>query len=269
MSLASQVLYVGLFIICGAGTALSVAVRFWPHRGGHGLYVTRAGAVVGVVGLVARSIDAGHLPIFGTFENTWTCAAAILIFCSVAPRLLGGAEDMWRWMVPWSLVFLVFGTQFRSSAVALTISEQSILVDVHVVLAWTAFAALLCAATLSLLRVFGTQLGWTAPLESQRIHDRLIFGGYVAFTAMLAVGAFYLWVLFATLWRWDIVGALSLLAWLLYSILIHVRLFYRWHGLGYHIGALAVLPVLLLAFWVWSLYPGTYHYFDIPLIRPY
>lgn len=266
---ASETLYFVFFALCGILVILSIAVAPKPQLAKAGRLLTTVAAAVGVTGLVARTLVAGHLPIFGTFENAWTCAVALVLFSAVAPRFLGGARDMWRWMTPWSLIALIYGAQFRSDPVALTISEQSLWVDVHVLFAWLAFSALLCAASMSLIKVVGPNHPGTDIEESQRIHDRLLLGGYVAFTAMLVTGAFYLWVLFATLWRWEIVGVLSLLVWLLYGILIHGRLFYRWHGRGYHAGVLAILPVLLLAFWVWSLYPGTYHFFDIPLVRPY
>lgn len=261
-------LYLLFFTMCGALVVLSVSSFGWRRLVTWGRPIVLAAVVAGIAGLAARSFTSGHLPIFGTFENAWTCAVSILVFCAVAPRLLGGAAEMWRWMSPWALAVMIYGSFFRREPVALTISEQSIFVDLHVVFAWAAFAALLCAATMSLLLIMGGRPAGDAE-ESQRIHDRLVLGGYVAFTAMLATGAFYLWILFATPWKWEIVGASSLLVWLGYGILIHGRLFYRWHGKGYHAGVLAVLPVLLLAFWVWSLYPGTYHFFDIPLVRPY
>jgi len=172
-------------------------------------------------------------------------------------------------VVLWPLALMVYGTGFRSEPVALTISEQSVMVDIHVLFAWTAFVCLLGATTVSLLRLLGRLPTGRADEDTERLHDRLLLIGYLAFTAMLTIGALYLWVLFATLWRWEIVGTLSLLAWLLYGLLIHGRLFYRWRGPWYDAGVVAVLPVLVLAFWIWSVFPGTYHFFDIPLLRPY
>ena len=93
--------------------------------------------------------------------------------------------------------------------------------------------------------------------------------GFSALTALLAVGSWYLYILFAVFWKWEIVETLTLIAWIGYGVVIHGRLFYRWHGRTLDIGVALLLPVLLLAFFIWSVFPGTYHYFDIPLVRPY
>lgn len=269
MDVASAVAH-GLFFAASVVVfALAMLSFRWERLYPVGRNAARAAAFVGVAGLVVRAVASGHLPLFGTFENTWTAATAILLFVSVAPLINRLFAPMWRWMSPWPVVLMIYGTGFRSEPVALTISEQSVLVDVHVLFAWIAFVCLLGATTLSFLRVARRLPASAAADDAERLHDRLMLLGYLAFTAMLSIGALYLWVLFATLWRWEIVGSLSLLAWLLYGLLIHGRLFYRWRGPWYDAGVLAVLPVLLLAFWVWSVFPGTYHYFDIPLVRPY
>lgn len=269
MALASSVLHVAFLVACVFVVVIAYASARSERVRRSGWWLTQVTALTGLTGLLVRTAASGHLPLFGTFENTWACAVAIMLFVVIAPRLDRSFASMWRWMTPWSVLLLVYGMNFRSEPVALTISEQSVWVDVHVAFAWFGFVCLLAASTLSLLRLVGRQPLDVMQEERERMHDRLLFLGYLAFTTMLTVGAFYLWVLFATLWRWEIVGTASLLVWLLYGMLIHGRLFHRWNGRWYHAGVLGVLPVLLLAYWVWSVFPGTYHFFDIPLVRPY
>jgi len=269
VAVASAVAHGLLFAASGVGFVLAMLSFRWERLYPIGRRTIDVAAGLGVTGLIFRTIASGHLPLFGTHENTWAAATAVLLLVSVGPHFNRLFEPLWRWMSLWPLALMVYGTGFRSEPVALTISEQSVMVDIHVLFAWTAFVCLLSATTVSLLRLFRRLPAGRADEDAERLHDRLLLIGYLAFTTMLTIGALYLWVLFATPWRWEIVGTLSLLAWLLYGLLIHGRLFYRWHGAWYDAGVVAVLPVLMLAFWIWSVFPGTYHFFDIPLVRPY
>jgi ABC-type transport system involved in cytochrome c biogenesis permease subunit len=165
-------------------------------------------------------------------------------------------------------VLLLWGIRYRTEAVPLTISEQSLWVDVHVVFAWLAFTSLLAASTMSLV---GLLRRTPEPDEVARADTlgRLLMVGLLSLTALIVLGSWVLYLLFGTFWKWEIVETLSLVAWVGYGLCVHVRLFHSWRGRKLYWSVLAVLPVLLLAFWVWSVFPDTYHYFDIPLVRPY
>lgn len=228
----------------------------------------RTVAAAGVLAVGARWVTAGHMPMFGTFENTLTASACLMataVWTSWRRRTLGA----WAWAVPWALALLLYGTQFRREAVPLTISERSLWLDAHVVFAWLAFCSLLLASSLAVPRILGRSVwGLDADSADERIAGALNVG-FLSLTAMILVGAWYLYVLFAEFWRWDIVGTLSLAAWLAYGMVIHARLFYRLGGRGLAAAILAVLPLLILSLWVWSVFPGTYHHFEIVVLKPY
>ena len=227
-----------------------------------------ATVAVGLAGLATRSAAAGHLPIFGTFENTYTSSWFLL-----AAALLGRTTSWWRraWLLaaPWAAALLVYGAFFRSEVLPLTISELSWWVDVHVALAWLAFVPLLAAGTLG-LAIALKRAPDQAELDLMETRAvRLVGSGFIIFSAMLAIGSWYLYVLFGEFWRWEIVETLSLIVWLECAIIAHGRLFWRWQGRTLGLWLLALLVTALLAYWVWSVFPGTYHYFDIPLLRSY
>lgn len=268
MSTLAIVSYAAFAAVVGLVAAIALSSLAIPRLVGLGRPAAALAAVVGLFGLSARSAAAGHLPIFGTFENTYTAAwfivtaAALLSYRTPATRL-------WRIMSPWPVVLLLYGVRFRRELVPLTISEQSLWVDIHVAFAWLAFTALIVATTLSVVRILGRTVASYAEHDLEIAHQRILLLGYLNFTATLVFGSWYLYVLFGTFWRWEIVETFSFIAWLLYAILIHGRLFYGWAGRAYHSAVVGVLPILLLAYWVWSVFPGTYHFFDIPLLRPY
>lgn len=269
MSAITSSLYIaylsGVFLLL----ALNVATVFARKLRPGGRWLTAAVVVVGTAGLVARSAQSGHLPIFGTFENTYTASWFLLAAAALASLRIEGWKNSWRLASPWAAALLLLGRTFRSDPIPLTISEQSFWVDIHVLFAWLALVGLLGATTLSTMRLAGRlPEGWTAEQADERITS-LLWGGFIAFTVMLAIGSYYEWVLFGTFWSWDIVETICLVAWLAYGLIIHFRLFYRWGGRKLDGALVAVLPVLLAGYFIWSFWPSTFHFFDVPLVRPY
>ncbi len=267
MSLVFDVFYVAFFAGVVGLSALALLGIAVPWRA-FGPLAVRVVAGIGVLALLARGVASGHLPLFGTFENTLAASGALLAAASVTSLKREGMAA-WAWPLPWALPLLLYGTIFRHEAIPLTISEQSLWVDVHVVFAWLAFVGLALASTLAVGRLFGRTMWGMGPEEADEQTARYLNLGFAALTATIALGAWYLYLLFSTFWRWEVVGTMSLVAWMGYGMVIHARHFYRLGGKRLAVAVVAVLPVMFLAFWIWSLTPGTYHYFDIPLLKPY
>lgn len=266
MTLVAWALWAGTLACACLATVFSVAGVRRPHLLRYGVAVTTAGATLGLVGLIHRTIISGHLPLFGTFENTYTATFFLLATAAVAGRRDWVGEDAWRFIAPWAIPLMLWGLRYRSMPTPVTISEQSIWVDVHVLFAWLAHSVLLWGGTLGLYRVFARRRG-DRPEPEDRLLFLLVSVGYVLLTIMICLGAWYLFVLFATFWRWEIVASCALATWLGYSLAIHGRLLHGLRGRGLDIYAAVMLVPVLLLFWIWSVYPSTYHFFDIALVR--
>lgn len=261
-------LYYLTMVAVGAALVAAVVSPWFVRARPFGLSAVAVALASATVFLAMRWAAVGHPPLFGTFENTYAATWCLLAFGLFAAFRLPTMRDSWRIAAFWSAVFMAWGTRFRSTPVPLTISEQSIWVDVHVIFAWAAFVPLLVAGSMAVVDLIR---GRRQPLSEQgrRNLNVLLTVGFVAFTAMLASGSWYLNVLFGTLWQWGIVETLCLLAWLVYAIVIHGVLFRRWSGAKLLLPLALMIPVLLAAYWVWSVFPGTFHFFDVPLVRPY
>lgn len=266
-----KVVFTASYIAYWVGVAdlsgLAIAAFFRPMPAGIRRAVPLV-AALGVLTLVVRTVYAGHAPIFGTFENTLSCSVALMIGAALTSRHRE-APGAWMWALPWAVVLLIYGTFFRIEAVPLTISEQSLWVDAHALLAWAAFVPLILASTLALYRVRGVSFWDLSAEEGDEYIGRLLNFGFLGLTVMMIVGSWYLYLLFGVFWKWEIVETMALVGWLGYALVIHARYFYRLSGRAFGAAVLAVLPALILTFWVWSLFPNTFHYFDIPLMRPY
>jgi len=268
MSLFAWSMYGIFFGSVAIAVGVSLLSVMWKRLEPIGYVVACVAAVVGFLGLAQRWYVSGHAPIFGTFENTYTSAWALMATAAVLgirPRYRGA----WRLLSPWALILMLWGTRYRTEPTPLTISEQSLWVDVHVMFAWICFVALLLLTSVSIMRLRGRIPFGMSERESEESQFKFLLVGFVALTLMLATGSWYSYLLFGTFWQWEIVETMCLVAWLGYAMIVHGRLFSGLGGRKFDWAVLAVLPALLLTFFVWSVYPNTFHYFDIPLVRPY
>lgn len=266
MSERMQLLYWVTVALLAAGSVLA----FVPQR-----LSLRIGEAATVLVLLAtttllawRWALIGHPPIFGTFENTLAAAWFMIAFAFAALRI-PDLRAVWRVALPWALALVGWGMRYRSDIVPLTISEKSLWVDVHAFFAWCAFTPLVILGTTAALRLIrqGADLEGLQPTPTQT--QAIVSAAFVAFTAMLLTGAWYLNVLFGTFWQWGVVETVSLITWLLYGMVLHGILFRRWSTTWLTWVLMLLVPVMIVAYFVWSVFPGTFHYFDVPLVRPY
>jgi len=168
--------------------------------------------LVSALGL--RWAASGHPPVFGTYEMDLAETATLLGL---------GLWVAWRWRRPFPRAALVVAGLTLAhtflvdpTPTPLTISEVSLWIDLHAVLAWLAWAFLFQALFLAFARVDEGELGL-----------RFLGWAFAAQTAMGVVGAYYGTLLFATAWSWDPVQTLGLMSWLLVAVVLHFRLFFH------------------------------------------
>jgi len=220
--------------------------------------------LLGLATWVVRWWLAGHLPLFGTFESSLSLATAVLLAAFVVRLRVRDALGIWPVACVATAALVLHGLGFDPAAFALTISERSWVVDVHAVLAWTAFGALLANAGFALRRLILHR-------RDRSVDDRMLAAtlslGFVLHTGMLVSGSFYKFLLFGRAWSFDPVETLGFVAWLAYGTLLHMHLLAGWSGrrlAGWCLGLFLILTVSyrgIVYFPPWS----TYHIFDMDL----
>lgn len=258
---------VSLFLYLLAWTGL-LAGRVFPARSARvsrllTFYLPLLALAVHAVSLGIRTVLSGHLPLFGTYENAQVACWFLFAFTLLAGRFSPVLINSGLFTYPAGIAMLLWALRFNSQHIPLTISERSLWVDIHVFFAWLAFGSLFVAAALAFFIVRGK------PEENGQEffaewHFRFITFGFVAFSFMMALGSFYSYLLFDRWWQWDIVEVLSLIAWILYGLIIHFRLFYpRRLKLAAWL-TLFSLPLLFVAYLGLSaLNVATFHNFDL------
>jgi len=219
---------------------------------------------LGLAVWVARWRIAGHLPLFGTYESSLSLAVAVLLAALVARSRTPAPAGLWPVACGVTAALIAHGLRFDTTAFALTISERSWVVDVHAILAWAAFGALLANAALGLRRIASPSQE-TLPLDRTLAFTLSL--GFVLHSGMMVSGSFYKFLLFGRAWSFDPIETLGFVAWVAYGTLLHMHLFAGWEGrrlAGWCIGLFLLLVVTyrgIVYFPAWS----TYHIFDVDL----
>lgn len=262
---AASALYVAT---AGAGVALGVVgLMGWarPAAGWSRLLGLAAGPGLCALTAIAwgfRAWEAGHLPLFGTYESALSLALAVVA--------AGVVLDLWTHQRPglapvFALVaaaLLVHGYRFDATPYALTISERSLAVDLHAVVSWVAFGALTANAALSVRALV------VAPgAGGEQLLTRSLELGFFLHTAMLVSGSFYKFLLFGKAWSFDPIETLGMLTWVAYGTLLHLALLGGWRGKRLAQWSLFVFVWLIISYRLIVYFPAwaSYHIFDLNL----
>lgn len=255
-----------LLPVCLVAAMAGVASWLWPQARAARYVSATAGWLSLAVALVAwllRWLEAGHLPLFGTFESGLSLALAILLSAAVFWLREALRPAAWPASCFVAGIVVAHALPYDTTAYALTISERSWVVEVHAVLAWAAFAVLASQLGFALHRLI-------AGGDNEAVDRRLAFTLRLAFllhTAMLASGSLYKFLLFGSAWSFEPIETLGLVAWMAYGTLLHMHLLGGWQGRRLASWSVALFAILLISYRGIVYFPAwsTYHIFDVDL----
>ncbi|MEK7851214.1 MAG: cytochrome c biogenesis protein CcsA [Deltaproteobacteria bacterium] len=278
-----------LLLIVGLFLYLVSFVAGWLERfAGKEVLFLSGGLILQFASAAVRWYGIGHPPVNGTYEAALAGSWFLLLYTTFSYRSIHGHfRALLFTTIPIAIFILLYGLNFNTERIPLTISERSLWVDFHALFSWLAFgsyAAAACLAGSYLLVIRGQRSGASGqgaeeiansslptPHPSLDILDDLIFRyinlGFITHTVMFALGSYYSSILFGTWWQWDPVNSTSLITWLAYGLAIHMRLFYGWKGRrGANLAIVAFLTATI-SYWGLIYFPpgSTYHVFDLEL----
>jgi ABC-type transport system involved in cytochrome c biogenesis permease subunit len=216
-----------------------------------------------------RLKNAGHLPIFGTFESSLSLVVTVLLVATVYRRFSPLAGTPWPLATGVAAALLAHGMRYDPTIYALTISERSWVVDVHSIVAWVAFGVLTVNAAFALYLILprrsdesGEQIA-----ASRRLLSTTLSLGFLLHTGMLISGSFYKFLLFGKVWSFDPIETLAFVTWISYGTLLHLHLMAKWDGRRLAGWCLTVFVILVVSYRGIVYFPAwsTYHIFDMNL----
>lgn len=219
-----------------------------------------AAFAIQTVAIAIRWVAIGHPPLFGTYENTnataWFLALTSLI---VIFRGQGGERSVMLTLLT-APALMAYGMTFNLDRVPLTISERSLWVDFHSLFAGISYGGYALAFSAGLLGFLkkGTE-------NDDEVGYAGLLWGFGGQSLTLFTGIVYSFMLFGRMWQWDPMQTFTLMAWLLYALIIHLRLFYRWDYRKIVMLSVGAFVVIGVSYWALIYFPPglTFHTFDI------
>ncbi|TLM78083.1 MAG: cytochrome C biogenesis protein [Actinobacteria bacterium] len=247
---------VTLYALAAVGFASGFVFRF-ENALTVGLGLSAAGLAVHAAGIAVRWVRVGHGPYLGFYEVVSSYAFfAVAIFLALAVRRRG-LRVLGVAVMP--VVFLFIGGAMLAPKAdqAITPTLASWWLNIHVLFAkltYSSFIVAFALGVLFLLRAKGG-LGRFAALEaklpSQAVVDDLTFKfatvGFIFLGIMIAAGAIWANEAWGRYWDWDPIETWSLIAWLVYAVVLHLRLTMGWRGERFAWAVAAALPIVLFA----------------------
>lgn len=233
-----------------------------------------AGFVVHTLVIAARYFAQDRMPWTGDYENALMCAWFI-VFCTM---IAGWRNRQLRGLalatVPFALILLGYGFMRYPVLSPMAASLKSAWLVIHVYFAWLAFgsyALAMAAGVLYLMKERGERLGrvnYLSAFPATERLDELVFRfvtyGFLTDAIMIVAGAIWAKDLWGRYWGWDPVETWSLVSWLMYGIVIHLRVTLGWRGRRIAWLAIGAIASVFIAFFgVNFVVDSTLHFFDV------
>ncbi len=221
------------------------------------LIVTVAGLAPHIAAMAGRWVRLGHGPYLGFYEVISSYAFfGVLIFALLVWRFKT-LRQLGVILMP--IAFLVLGGAMLApkSELAVTAKLASYWLAVHVSFAKLSYGSFITSFGLAVvllareLRPNGAFAARLAKLPPQDVVEDLMFkfvaAGFIFLGIMIAAGAVWANEAWGRYWGWDPIETWSLISWLCYAIVLHLRLTMGWKGTKFAWAVVAALPVNLFA----------------------
>ncbi len=226
-----------------ASAVIAVTEFFRESKATNRLMLVFAGAglLLHTANVIVRYVGEGHLPVTSLHE-----AASFFVWCIVA--LFFVLEYRYKLGLLGSFILpLVFLLMLVAAFLPRQINEalppvlQSGWLGIHTLFAFMGDAAFAMAAGIGGMYLLQERFvkskhlgGLFHRLPSLQILDhlnyRLISIGFPLLTVAIITGVFWAEGAWGTYWRWDPKEVWSLITWLIYALILHVRLNSGWRG---------------------------------------
>ncbi len=215
-----------------------------------------------------RWISTGHVPVVGNFENAllggWFIAAMAAWAAQRERHPLVAAAAL-----PFALLVLGGGALSGTDPSPFVASLRSFWLFIHVFFAWLAYGAYTVACGAGIVYLTRTRNGSTPPPKNDLARlDELMFRsttfGFVTDAIMIAAGAIWAKDLWGSYWSWDPVETWSLVSWVIYGLVLHLRTTLGWRGRPIAWILVFAVVTVIITFWGVNLVmSGSTHVFNV------
>lgn len=239
------------------------------------LVLLAVGMVFHTAAIAARYQAQGHLPWAGDYENGLMGGWFVVLGTLYVAWRQKGLEGIAVGTVPLTLLMMGFGVMRNPSLGPMAASLKTFWLYIHVYFAWLAYGAFtlaLGAGVVYLLKERDSarpvQNNVYLKFPSLERLDELIFRfivfGFITDAVMIAAGAIWAKDLWGNYWSWDPVETWSLVSWLFYGVIIHLRVTMGWRGRRIAwLAIFAIIGMIITFFGVTFVVESSLHIFNV------
>lgn len=203
-------------------------------------YLAALGFVLHTIHILARYFAAGHLPITNMHEASSFFSWCIVLFFFILEYRYG-IGLLGSFIMPVVFIIMLSSSILPREIKPLSPVLQSYWLGVHTLLAFLGDAAFAMAAGIGLMYLvqehfvkskhLGDLFRRLPSLQGlDEINYRLISIGFPLLTIAIITGALWAESAWGSYWRWDPKEVWSLITWIIYALVLHVRLTAGWRG---------------------------------------
>ncbi|MBW1839698.1 MAG: cytochrome c biogenesis protein CcsA [Deltaproteobacteria bacterium] len=184
----------------------------------------------------------GHLPIRGPYECLTFSAGTIILLYLVIERVIKN-RNLGAFVLPLAFLLMMYAsmsTQVEKQIVPMPEVLQGNYINYHMpscFIGYAAFAVSFIASILFLVKrkeddSKAREVSTVIPAREvlDNISYKMIAIGFVMFTILIVTGMFRSRIIWGSYWEWDAVQTWSLVAWLVYAVILHGRFTWKWSG---------------------------------------
>ncbi len=261
MSLEINVLFFELALTCYALATVAGIIELFKRKKSASriaLYLSVLGFILHTGSIVTRYIQGGHIPVSNMHEATsfFSWCVLILFFFHEFKYKLGLLSSF---IMPIVFVLMFSSAIFPREIKVLSPVLQSYWFGIHVILAFLGDAAFAMACGIGIMyllqeryvkskKVSPLFLKLPSLQTLDEINYHLITLGFPLLTLAMITGVIWANSAWGTYWRWDPKEVWSLITWLIYALVLHLRLTVGWRGKKAAILSIVGFIVVIFAF---------------------
>jgi cytochrome c-type biogenesis protein CcsB len=222
------------------------------------LYLAAMGFLFHTGNIIIRYVQGGHIPVTNMHEATsfFSWCILLLFFFHEFRYKLGMLSSF---IMPIVFLFMFSSSIFPREIKVLSPALQSYWFGIHVILAFLGDAAFAMASGIGVMYLIQERFvkskhlgGLFQKLPSLQMLDEinyhLITLGFPLLTLAMITGVIWANSAWGTYWRWDPKEVWSLITWLIYALVLHLRLSIGWRGKKAAILSIAGFIIVIFAF---------------------
>jgi len=222
------------------------------------LYLSIVGFFFHTVNIVIRFIDGGHIPVTNMHEATsfFSWCVLILFFFHEFRYKLGLLSSF---IMPIVFILMFSAAIFPREIKVLSPALQSYWFGIHVIFAFLGDAAFAMACGIGIMYLVQERYVKSKKISKlflklpslqtlDEINYHLITLGFPLLTLAMITGVIWANSAWGTYWRWDPKEVWSLITWLIYALVLHLRLTIGWRGKKAAILSIVGFAIVIFAF---------------------